>query len=72
MAKHEWIGEYWLVAQEYKTYKNEWVEVSVNLGKCLGNDEACSKAVTALIREFPTSQLRDVYVLDGWGHLIYM
>ena len=72
MAKREWIGEYWLVAQEYKTYKNERVEVSVNLGKCLGNDDACSKAVTALIREFPTSQLRDVYVVDGWGHLIYM
>jgi hypothetical protein len=72
MAKREWIGEYWLIAQEYKTYKNEWVEVSVNLGRCLGNDDACDKAVTALIREFPTSQLRDVYVLDGWGHLIYM
>lgn len=72
MAKREWIGEYWLRVEEFKTYKNEWVERYVSLGKCLGNDEACGKAVTALIREFPTSQLRDVYVLDGWGHLIYM
>ena len=72
MAKREWIGEYWLVAQEYKTYKKEWVEVSVNLGKCLSNDEAKDKAVTALLRELPTAKLRDVYILDGWGQLIYM
>lgn len=72
MARHEWIGEYWLRVEEFKTYKNEWVERYVSLGKCLGNDEACDRAVMALIREFPTSQLRDVYVLDGWGHLIYM
>ena len=81
MARREWVGEYWLRVEELKTYKNEWVERYVSLGKCLGNDDvgkclgnddACGKAVQALIREFPTSQLRDVYVLDGWGQLIYM
>lgn len=72
MARREWVGEYWLRVEEFKTYKNEWIERYVSLGKCLGNDDACSKAVQALVREFPTSQLRDVYVLDGWGQLIYM
>ena len=70
MAKREWIGEYWLRVEEFKTYKNEWVEQHVSLGKCLGNDDACDKAIVTLVREFPTSQLRDVYVLDGWGHRI--
>lgn len=72
MAKREWIGEYWLIGQEFKTYKNEWVEVSINLGKCLCVEEACEKAVIAICRDFSTSQLRDVYILDGWGHLTYM
>lgn len=72
MAKREWIGEYWLIAEEYKTYKQEWVEVSVNLGRCLCEDEACDKAVMAILREFSHSQIRGAYVLNGWGNLIYM
>ena len=72
MAKHEWIGEYQLRVEELKTYKNEWVEQCVSLGRCFGNDDACSKAAITLIRDFPTSQLRNVYVVDGWGHLIHM
>lgn len=72
MAKREWIGEYHLRVEEYKTYKDKWVEKFVSLGKCLGLDEACEKAVIALAREFPTSKIRDVYIINGWGELTYM
>lgn len=72
MAKREWIGEYQLQIEEYKTYKDKWVEKFVSLGKCLGLDEACEKAVIALTREFPTSQVRNVRIIDGWGNLTYM
>ena len=72
MAKREWIGEYFLFVEEYAGYKNEWIEHSLSLGKCLGNDEACDKAVIALTREFPCAKVRNVYVCDGWGQIIYM
>ena len=73
MAKHhEWIGEYWFICEEYQSYKNEWTEVSISLGRCLGNDEACIKAVQTITREFSNSRIRNAYILDGWGQLIYM
>jgi hypothetical protein len=72
MTRNEWIGEYWLVTHEFQTYKNEWIEKSVSLGKCLGNDEACDKAIVTIMRDFSNSQLRETYIIDGWGHLIYM
>lgn len=70
--KREWIGEYFLITQEFQTYKNEWVEVSISLGKCLGWDEACEKAVLALMREFANSKIRDTYIVNGWGQIQYM
>lgn len=72
MAKREWIGEYWFIYEEYKSYKDEWVESSINLGRCLSNDEACVKAVQAISRELSNAIIRDAYILDGWGQLIYM
>lgn len=72
MASREWIGEYWLITEEYQTYKDKWVEKHVSLGKCLSLDEARDKAVIALQRDFPNSQIRDTYILDGWSHLTYM
>lgn len=72
MANREWIGEYWLITEEYQTYKDKWVQKQVSLGKCLSLDEARDKAVIVLLREFPESQIRDTYILDGWSHLTYM
>ena len=46
MARREWVGEYWLRVEELKTYKNEWVERYVSLGKCLGNDDAGDSSFT--------------------------
>lgn len=68
----EWIGEYWLRVEEYQSYKDEWVEKYISLGKCLGWDEACEKAVITTLREFSDSRLRDVYIVNGWGQLRYM
>lgn len=72
MARRDWIGEYFLHVEEYLSYKKQWVEKHVSLGKCLSLDEAREKAVITLARDFPTSQIRDVYILDGWNHLTYM
>ena len=68
----EWIGEYFLVTQEFQTYKNEWVEKSISLGKCLGWDEACEKAVLTIMREFANSKIRETYIVNGWGQIQYM
>ncbi len=72
MARREWIGEYWFVCDEYKTYKKEWVQRDFNLGKCLGQSEAIFKAIETMARELPESRIRNAYILDGWGHLLYM
>lgn len=72
MAKRDWIGEYHLHVEEYQSYKNQWVEKFVSLGKCLSLDEACEKAVITLMREFPDNKVREVYIVDGWGHIQYM
>ena len=72
MTRKEWIGEYWLHVEDYLNYKGQWVEKYFSLGKCLGNDEACEKAIMTIAREFTTNKLRDVYIVDGWGQLIYM
>jgi len=73
MAKREWIGEYVL----YVDYKNPYREDDIitrglSLGKCLCVNEAKDKAVAALLREFPTTKMQEVYICDGWGHLFYM
>lgn len=72
MAKKEWIGEYFLYVEKYLSYKDEYVFDSISLGKCLGEDEACEKAVSLLLRDYSNIKLREVYVVDGWGHIIYM
>lgn len=71
MAKREWIGEYWLNVEVYHSYKDEWIYEATSLGKCLCNDEACAKAVQTLSREYNDATIRDMYIVDGWGHIIY-
>lgn len=71
--KHkEWIGEYWLFVETYHSYKKEYIFESVSLGKCLGEDEACTKAAQALMRDYADAQIRECYILNGWGNLIYL
>ena len=72
MAKREWIGNYILYVEEYQSYKNKWVKYAFNLGKCLGEDEAIERAVALITREFATEKIRDVYIVNGWGNIIYM
>lgn len=71
MAKREWIGEYWLNVEVYHSYKDEWIYEAISLGKCLCNDEACVKAIQTLSREYENTTIRDMYIVDGWGHIIY-
>lgn len=68
----EWVGEYWLNVEKYHSYKDEYIFESVSLGKCLGLDEACDKAVQTLIRDYGNTRVREAYICDGWGHLTYM
>ena len=72
MTRHEWIGEYVLYVEHFHSYKNEYIFEAVSLGKCLGVDEACSKAVSALLRDYSNEKTREIYICDGWGQLIYM
>ena len=72
MARKEWIGEYVLYVERFHSYKNKYIFETVSLGKCLGVDEACSKAVNVLLRDYSNAKVREVYICDGWGHLIYM
>lgn len=72
MARKEWIGEYFLYVEKYHSYKNEYIFDSISLGKCLGKDEACDKAVNVLLRDYSNAKVREVYICDGWGHLTYM
>ena len=72
MAKREWIGNYHLFVEDYLNYKSEWVEKRFDLGKCLSEDEACERAAACIAREFTTNKIRNVYVVNGWGQIIYM
>lgn len=71
MARHEWIGNYQLHYKEYHSFKNEWVARTESLGKCLGVEEACEKAVQFIIRENVTVDYDTMYVSDGWGNKFY-
>lgn len=72
MRKQEWIGDYWLNVETYHSYKDQWIFEEHNLGKCLGEDEACERAVATLIRDYADSTIREVYIVNGWGNIIYM
>lgn len=72
MAKREWIGEYVLYITYDNPYRDETITQSVSLGKCLGEDEAKDKAIVTLLRDFSSVYPTEVYICDGWGHLIYM
>lgn len=71
MTRKEWIGNYQLHYSEFHSYKNEWVEKTAFLGKCLGVAEACEKAVNFIIRENLTVDYSTMYVSDGWGNKFY-
>ena len=66
----EWVGNYGLHYEWYDTRKNKWIEWNAPLGKCLGEDEAVSKAIAYLLNQ--NLQVRDVYIVNGWGQIIYM
>lgn len=68
----EWVGEYWLNVEVYHSYKDKWVFEHVSLGKCLGEDEACERAVAALLRDYMNARTREIYIVNGWGNIIYM
>ena len=70
MAKREWVGTYTLHVEDYLNYKSKWVEKWFDLGKCLGEDEACERAVACIMREFTTNKLRNIYIVNGWGQII--
>lgn len=70
MAKREWIGDYWIKVEEFKTYKEEWVTHTLKLGYCRGEQEASERAVATIMREFPTSQIRNARIINGWGRAI--
>ena len=72
MARREWIGEYTLYVERFHSYKNEYIFETTSLGKCLGTDEACEKAVNVLLRDYADAKVREVYICDGWSHLTYM
>lgn len=72
MAKREWIGEYVLYITYDNPYRDKTITQSVSLGKCLGEDEAKDKAIVTLLRDFSGVYPTEVYICDGWGHLIYM
>ena len=71
MAKREWIGNYQLHFKEWLSYKNVYTWRTEPLGKCLGVDEACEKAVKLIIRENLTVDYDTMYVSDGWGNKFY-
>ena len=68
MAKREWIGNYKLHYLEWLSYKNEYVARTVDLGKCLGNEEAFARAVQYLVRENLDVDPASLYITDGWGN----
>ena len=68
MARHEWIGNYKLHYVEYYSYKQEWVGRTVDLGHCLGRDDAIDKAILFMIRENPITDSRKMYISDGFGN----
>lgn len=68
MAKREWIGNYQLRFDQYFSYKDEYVTKTVDLGKCLGNGEAFTKAVAYLVRENVDADPASMVVIDGWGN----
>lgn len=67
----EWIGEYWLNIERYLSYKNEYIYEQISLGKCLSNAEAAEKAVQTISRDYANEKIRDMYICDGWGHIIH-
>ena len=72
MSKQEWIGEYFLNIEAFHSYKNTYIQSLISLGKCLGEDEAKDKALNVILRDYADTMLRDVYIVNGWGQIIYM
>ena len=68
MTKREWIGNYKLRYDEYLSYKDAYVTHTIDLGKCLGNAEAFSRAVQYLVREDLDADPASLVVIDGWGN----
>ena len=72
MAHREWIGNYQLTYRKYLSHKDVWIERTYSLGKCLGVDEACEKAVKFIhLNEQDRIDYNTMYVSDGWGNRFY-
>ena len=63
----EWVGNYKLYYEWYKTTQGVWIKWEMPLGKCLGWDEAISKAI-AYFLDAKDLKFRNVYIKDGWGN----
>ena len=70
MTKREWIGNYNIHYEWYNTTREKWIEWDAPLGRCLCEDEAISKAIAYLLHQ--NLKVRDVYIVNGWGELLYM
>lgn len=69
--KREWIGNYSLHYEWYNDLRDTWIAWTQPLGKCLGQDEAISKAIAYFLDQ-KTIKVRNVYIRDGWGNNIKM
>lgn len=70
MARREWVGNYSLHYEWYNDLRDTWIAWDAPLGKCLGEDEAVSKAIKYILDQ--NLKVRDVYVVNGWGECVYM
>lgn len=68
MAKREWVGNYELSYEWYNDLRDKWIKWSAPLGKCLGHDEAISKAIAYLLGQ--NCKVQNVCIIDGWGNVI--
>ena len=71
MAKREWIGNYSFYFEQFYTYKSEWISQRVDLGRCLGVNEAKEKAIICVIQDNRMINWNTAYICDGWGNKFY-
>lgn len=68
MAKREWVGSYELSYEWYNDLRDKWIHWSMPLGRCLGHDEAISKAIAYFLGQ--NYKVRNACIIDGWGNVI--
>ena len=68
MAKREWVGNYDLFYEWHNDLGDKWIKWDIPLGKCLGHDEAISKAIAYFLKL--NYKVRNACIVDGWGNVI--